>query len=245
MTASLSAPSRTRIKICGLTRPQDVEAAVDAGADAIGLVFYAPSPRAVSVDQAARLARDVPAWISLVGLFVNTPQDDILRVADKVGLSHIQLHGDEQPQDYVRLGRPVVKAIRLPATPGGPAAGGSSAEQAVVSRGHLLESKKWRETAQAVLFDADSAGFGGSGHAFNWEFVSGINETLGRHWVLSGGLNLANLSRALGELSPPAIDVSSGVELVVGGQVQKGIKDPERLRMFVKAVRDFDLARTS
>lgn len=245
MTASLFVPSRTRIKVCGLTRPQDIEAAVDAGADAIGLVFYAPSPRAVSADQAARLARYVPAWVSLVGLFVNTPQDEILRVADQVGLSHIQLHGDEQPQNYPCLGRPVVKAIRLPATSGGPAAGGASAEQAVVSRGHLLESRKWRETAQAVLFDADSAGFGGSGHAFDWNLIAGIGETLGRHWVLSGGLSLENISRALAGLSPPAIDVSSGVEQVVGGQVQKGIKDPERLRMFVKAVRDFDLARIS
>jgi len=139
----------------------------------------------------------------------------------------------------------VVKAIRLPAPLGSPAVGGCSADGAEVSRGHLLESRKWRETAQAVLFDTDSAGFGGSGHAFDWSLVAGIRETLGRHWVLSGGLSLANVSRALVDLSPPAIDVSSGVEQVVGGQVQKGIKDPERLRMFVKAVRDFDLARTS
>lgn len=241
MTANTPSLCRTRIKICGLTRPQDVEAAVDIGADAIGLVFYAPSPRSVSIAQAAMLARSVPAWVSLVGLFVNTPQAEILRVADQVGLSHIQLHGDEQPQHYAGLGRPIVKAIRLPASAGAPS--DPSPPDAATGQTHLLESEAWRVRAQAVLFDADSAGFGGSGHVFDWGLLAELSQSLGRHWVLSGGLRLENIAQALAELSPPAVDVSSGVEQVINGRVQKGVKDPVRMRAFVQAVREFDLVR--
>ena len=241
MTVNTSSLCRTRIKICGLTRPQDVEAAVDSGADAIGLVFYAPSPRSVSIAQAARLARFVPAWVSLVGLFVNTPQEEILRVANQVGLSHIQLHGDEQPQQYAGLGRPIVKAIRLPASAGPPSE--PYTPVAAIAQTHLLESEAWRERAQAGLFDADSTGFGGSGHVFDWGILSGMSRSLGRHWVLSGGLRLENIAQALATLSPPAIDVSSGVEQVINGRVQKGVMDPVRMRAFVQAVREFDLVR--
>ncbi|MGA1252357.1 MAG: phosphoribosylanthranilate isomerase [Burkholderiaceae bacterium] len=248
MTVNTTSLCRTRIKICGLTRPQDVDAAVDSGADAIWIVFYAPSPRSVSIAQAARLARFVPAWVSLVGLFVNTPQEEILRVANQVGLSHIQLHGDEQPQQYAGLGRPIVKAIRLPASAGPPSdsAGPPSAPStpaAAIAQTHLLESETWRERAQAVLFDADSTGFGGSGHVFDWGILSDMSRSLGRHWVLSGGLRLENIAQALATLSPPAIDVSSGVEQVINGRVQKGVKDPVRMRAFVQAVREFDLVR--
>jgi len=216
---------------------------VDAGADAIGLVFYPPSPRAVSVEQASDLARCVSGWVSVVGLFVNTSQDQILRVADRVGLSHIQLHGDERPEDFAALGRPVVKAIRIPAMAGPAPRDGASAT--ITSQAHLIESEQWRSRAQAVLFDADSAGFGGSGHCFNWGLLSGVSQTLGRHWILSGGLSLENITEALSGLSPPAVDVSSGVEQVINGCPQKGIKDPTRLRAFVQAVRDFDLGRRS
>lgn len=232
---------RTRIKICGLTRIGDLEAAVDAGADAVGLVFYPPSPRYVTVDRAAELAKVVPAWVSLVGLFVNTPADEIRRVADRVGLSHIQLHGDERPDQYRDIGRPLVKAIRLPAA----AAEVSKEADTPIARGqaHLLESHEWRHLAQAVLFDADSAGFGGSGQLFDWGVLSQGTQTLGRHWVLSGGLSPDNIDEALHRLNPPAVDVSSGVEQLIDGCVQKGTKDSDRMYAFIKAVRAFDLAR--
>lgn len=231
---------RTRVKICGLTRVEDLEAAVDAGADAVGLVFYPPSPRAVTPAQAAVLARSVPAWVSLVGLFVNTPASEIRAVADTVGLSHIQLHGDEKPEHYANLGRPVVKAIRLPASRQAPAEAGASG---AAVQGHLIESLTWRYVAQAVLFDADSAGFGGSGQSFDWGLLTQGVQTLGRHWVLSGGLGPHNIEEALRRLKPPAVDVSSGVEQLLDGRLQKGMKDPVRIDAFMKAVRAVDLVR--
>ena len=146
---------RTRIKICGLTRESDLDAAVEAGVDAVGFVFYGASPRAVSMDRARILARRLPAWVASVGLFVNASKDEVLRTAETVGLSHLQLHGDETPSDCTGLGRPVIKAIRVRAT----------TDAQSVDR----EAKRLRalmtdfSNCQAVLLDADSAGFGGSG----------------------------------------------------------------------------------
>lgn len=233
---------RTRVKICGLTRVEDLEAAVDAGADAVGLVFYPPSPRAVTPAQAAVLARSVPAWVSVVGLFVNTPASEIRAVADTVGLSHIQLHGDEKPEHYTNLGRPVVKAIRLPALAPGPAEAGAGG---AVVESLLIESVAWRRLTQAVLFDADSAGFGGSGQSFDWGLLTQGTQSLGRHWVLSGGLGVHNIEEALRRLNPPAVDVSSGVEQLLDGRLQKGMKDPVRIDAFMKAVRAVDLSRNN
>jgi phosphoribosylanthranilate isomerase len=219
---------RTRIKICGLTRPQDVDAAVEAGVDAVGLVFYAASPRAVDVVTARQLVRRLPAWMASVGLFVNASREQILQTADAVGLSHLQLHGDETPEDCQGYGRPVIKAIRLPA-----GSGGISAEA-------LVKLAQPYGNAAAVLFDADSAGFGGSGHSFDWACLQGANASLNQTWVLSGGLSTDNVADAVRRLRPPAVDVSSGVEQLINGKPQKGIKDSQRIAAFVEAVRAAD-----
>jgi phosphoribosylanthranilate isomerase len=225
---------RTRIKICGLTRPEDVDAAVEAGVDAIGLVFYPASPRFVEIETARQLVRRLPAWMACVGLFVNASREQILRTSDAVGLSHLQLHGDETPMDCQGFGRPVIKAIRLPAGPMSPNSQGGLDGSALIKL-----TQPYGDCA-AVLFDADSAGFGGSGQSFDWRCLADSASTLGRAWVLSGGLSLDNVADAVKRLRPPAVDVSSGVEQVVDGRTQKGIKDPVRIQAFVNAVRMAD-----
>jgi phosphoribosylanthranilate isomerase len=222
---------RTRIKICGLTRPDDVDAAVEAGVDAIGLVFYAASPRFVDTETARQLVRRLPAWMASVGLFVNASREQILRTADAVGLSHLQLHGDETPADCQGFGRPVVKAIRLPA---------DSQGQGGLDGAALIKLIQPYEDCTAVLFDADSAGFGGSGQSFDWACLDQAREDLGQAWVLSGGLSVDNVGEAVRRLRPPAVDVSSGVEAVIEGKPQKGIKDLGRISAFVSAVRAAD-----
>lgn len=222
---------RTRIKVCGLTRESDVDAAVAAGVDAVGFVFYAASPRAVSQEQARALVRRLPAWVSAVGLFVNSPRETILQVADQVGLSHIQLHGDETPGDCQGLGRPVIKALRVKT--------GLASALAAAEADRLAGLIQDFSGCQAVLFDADSAGFGGSGQAFDWSILSlalakapGLPPT----WVLSGGLESGSVGQAIAALRPPCVDVSSGVELIQDGVTKKGIKDPQRIAQFVAAV---------
>ncbi|MBU3723889.1 MAG: phosphoribosylanthranilate isomerase [Burkholderiaceae bacterium] len=228
---------RTRIKVCGLTREPDVDDAVEAGVDAIGFVFYEPSPRSVSIQQAQRLARRVPAWVCLVGLFVNAPRNIMLSVADEVGLSHLQLHGDESPDDCRGLGRPVIKALRIGSevfTPG--AAQGNAIAQRVAAY----------EDCHAVLFDADSVGFGGSGQSFDWGLLEGVFARAPRlesSWVLSGGLESGSVGQAIARLRPPCVDVSSGVEARENGKQLKGIKDARRIREFVASVRVADALR--
>ena len=165
---------RTRIKICGLTRPEDVDAAVEAGVDAIGLVFYPASPRFVQIETARQLVRRLPAWMSSVGLFVNATREQILQTADAVGLSHLQLHGDETPADCQGFGRPVIKAIRLPAGP---------ASQGALDGAALIKLTQPYGDCAAVLFDADSAGFGGSGQSFDWTCLADSASTLGRAYL--------------------------------------------------------------
>jgi phosphoribosylanthranilate isomerase len=228
---------RTRIKVCGLTRESDVDAAVAAGVDAVGFVFYAASPRAVSASQARALVRRLPAWVSAVGLFVNAPRDTILRVANEAGLSHIQLHGDESPADCQGLGRPVIKAIRVK-TGLTPAASGAEADRVA----QLVQDFS---DCQAVLFDADSAGFGGSGQAFDWSILSRAfakAPALRATWVLSGGLESGSVGQAIAAIAPPCVDVSSGVEVIQGGSTVKGVKDAQRIAQFVAAVNAVDQA---
>ncbi|MEN9759616.1 MAG: hypothetical protein RL676_765 [Pseudomonadota bacterium] len=225
---------RTRIKICGLTREPDVDAALAAGADALGFVFYEKSPRCVSIQQAQRLVRRLPAWVASVGLFVNTPRDVVLQVSDQVGLSHIQLHGDESPEDCAGLGRPVIKAIRI--------------AQDDHTPGHLARRVAQYMDCQAVLFDADSSAFGGSGRSFDWSILAGAFDKapgLAATWVLSGGLESGSVGRAIAQCSPPCVDVSSGVEQQEGGVSVKGIKDAQRIVEFVAAVRAADQKNVS
>ncbi len=221
--------ARTRIKICGLTREADVDAAVAAGADAIGFVLYAKSPRAVSARRAAELARRLPPFVTPVLLFVNEEAADISAACAQVPGAMLQFHGDESPQACwaasARGQRPYLRAARIPLGDAG--------------RGFdLLKFSQDYSQAQGILLDAQVEGFGGGGHAFNWSLLP---PNVNAHLVLSGGLNAANVTDGIVQLRPRcktlAVDISSGVE--VPGQ--KGIKDPNRIREFVAAVHRADL----
>jgi phosphoribosylanthranilate isomerase len=220
--------SRTRIKICGLTREQDVDAAVAAGVDAIGFVMYAPSPRAVTVERAAELALRLPAFVTPVLLFVNETAEAIAHACMQVPGAWLQFHGDETP-DHCRkiartLGRRWIRAARIPLeTPPG--------EEPF----DLLKYAQDYSDAQAVLLDAHVDGYGGGGKTFNW---SQLPPNVNAHLVLSGGLNAANVTDGIRALRHHghslAVDVSSGVESA------KGIKDAAKIHEFVRAVRAAD-----
>jgi phosphoribosylanthranilate isomerase len=219
---------RTRIKICGLTREQDVDAAVAAGVDAIGFVMYAPSPRAVTVERAAELVLRLPAFVTPVLLFVNETAEAIAHACVQVPGAWLQFHGDETP-DHCRkiartLGRRWIRAARIPLeTPAG--------EEPF----DLLKYAQDYSDAQAVLLDAHVEGYGGSGKTFNW---SQLPPNVNAHLVLSGGLNAANVTDGIRALRNHghslAVDVSSGVESA------KGIKDAAKINEFVRAVRAAD-----
>lgn len=208
--------ARTRIKICGITRDQDLHAVLDAGADALGFVFYPPSPRYVAPEQAQRLARQVPPFVTRVGLFVNAAPEQVRQVLQDVPLELLQFHGDEDAAYCAQFGRPWIKAIRM--RPGV----------------DLLESATEFSGAQALLVDAFVDGYGGGGQAFDWSLIPA---SLPLPLILSGGLHPANVGSAVRAVRPWAVDVSSGVE-VVGGP--KGIKDSHRIEEFVAGVRDAD-----
>jgi phosphoribosylanthranilate isomerase len=226
---------RTRIKICGLTRAEDIDACVEAGVDAVGFVFYAKSPRAITPEKARELVRRLPAWMSAVGLFVNAGREEILQAADQSGISHIQLHGDETADDCHGLGRPVIKAIRVRPTP--------TPESFDLERSRLDSLLAEFSGVAAPLFDADSPAFGGSGQGFDWRLLSSLagpsaQNSLGPNptWVLSGGLESGSVGKAIADLTPPCVDVSSGVELRHNGELRRGLKDASRIRDFVAAV---------
>lgn len=205
--------SRTRIKICGLTRPEDVRAAVEAGADAIGLVFYPPSPRAVDVERAAALAALLPPFVTAVGLFVNPAPAQVAEVLARVPLQLLQFHGDESEADCARYGRPWIKAARM--RPGV----------------DLLEFASCHPRASGILLDAFVDGYGGGGRTFDWALIPA---GFGRPLVLSGGLDPDNVGEAVRRVRPWAVDVSSGVESA------KGIKDAAKIAAFIAGVRDAD-----
>ena len=203
----------TRIKMCGLTREADVDAAVAAGADAIGFVFYPPSPRYVSPERAAELARRVPPFVEVVGLFVNATPAEIEATCAQVPLNLLQFHGDESPEDCRRYHRPYIRAARV--RPGL----------------DLVEFARSFGDARGLLLDAFVEGYGGGGHVFDWALIP---PALPLPLILSGGLNAANVGEALQRVCPVAVDVSSGIE------AGKGIKDHSKIAAFAAAVRKTD-----
>ena len=204
---------KTRIKICGLTRASDLQDAVDAGVDALGLVFYPPSPRYVDRAAAASLASRVPPLVTIVGLFVNADPARVRATLAAVPIHLLQMHGDEDEPYCRQFERPYVKAARVRAGM------------------DLLQYAAGFPSAQALLLDAFVEGYGGGGKVFDWSLVP---PTLGKPLILSGGLDAGNVGDAVRRLKPAAVDVSSGVE------ADKGIKDAKKIRAFVKAVRAAD-----
>ena len=226
--------ARTRIKICGLTREADVDAAVAAGADAIGFVLYAKSPRGITAERAAVLARRLPPMVTPVLLFVNESPARMAAASAQVPGATLQFHGDESPADCEKAAqacaRPYWRAARIPLA--------QAAAFDLVKFAHDYTS------AQAVLLDAYTDSFGGAGKAFDW---SRVPTNVPAHLVLSGGLTPANVGdgiRALrGRGHSLAVDISSGVEAAgPGGQPLKGIKDADKMHQFVAAVRAADLS---
>ncbi len=222
---------RTRIKICGLTRDADVDAAAAAGVDALGFVLYRPSARYVSAERAAELAARLPPFITPVLLFVNAPPDEVVHAAHLMPQALLQFHGDETPQQCTGYGRPFLRAARLPT---------GDAPEAAPSSSALLEYVQQFRAAQAILLDAQVEGYGGGGKTFNW---SHLPTSVNAHLVLSGGLTPANVTDGILQVRPRcktlAVDVSSGDE------VSKGIKSADKIHQFVAAVRaaDAQLAR--
>jgi phosphoribosylanthranilate isomerase len=206
-------PLRTRIKICGLTREADVAAAVDAGADAIGLVFYERSPRHVTLDRAVALVRELPPFVTPVGLFVNASAADLAAACAAIPGLLLQFHGDEDVAACEAPCRPYLRAARV-----GPGF-------------DLLNFATLYSSAQAILLDAFVEGYGGGGKVFDWSLIP---PNVSRPVVLSGGLNHANVIDGITRVRPSAVDVSSGVEAA------KGIKDAELIRRFCAAVREAD-----
>lgn len=209
---------RTRVKICGITRSQDVKAACDAGADAIGLVFYPKSSRLVSIEQARALRQDVPAFVSVAVLFVNAAREQVQQVLEQVRPDIIQFHGDETADYCTSFGHPYMKAFRV---------GGPGLEDAT----SVLKACRMHPEASAWLFDSYSPGYGGSGLTFD---VALLDEVMraedSRPLVLAGGLKPENVADAVRSVRPYALDVSSGVE------DSGGIKSAEKITAFMKAV---------
>lgn len=206
--------TRTRVKVCGLTRVEDVDAVARSGADAIGLVFYPASPRLLSLGQARTLRAAAPPFVSVVALFVNAPREDVLRVLETVRPDALQFHGEETQQFCAQFGLPYVKACR-------------------VRRGvDLLEYLRSFPDASGWLLDAYVEGYGGEGASFDWSLAPAERE---RPLILSGGLTRENVGDAIRRVAPWAVDVSSGVESA------KGIKDAAKIAAFIAEVRNADL----
>ena len=206
---------RTRIKICGLTCEADVDAAAEAGADAIGLVFYERSPRCVTLDRAVALAARLPPFVTPVGLFVNAAAAKVDAAVAAVPGLLLQFHGDETPEACARAGRPFIRAARM----------GAGLD--------LLDFAQRFGQARALLLDAHVEGYGGAGKVFDWSLVPAAG-VVPLPLVLSGGLHAANVAEGMLRLRPWAVDVSSGVESA------RGMKDPAAMRRFCAAVRQAD-----
>lgn len=215
---------RTRIKLCGLTRAEDVAAAVEAGADAIGLVFYPPSPRHVTPQQAGELLASLPPFVTAVGLFVNPTVEQVLQTIAAAPITMLQFHGDETPQQCAEIAqavrRPFLRALRI---------------RPETTAADLLEfDRQYRACSPLYagpLLDTWSDAYGGTGKVFDWSLIPA---DIARRAALSGGLNAQNATDAVRQLRPHAVDVSSGIEAA------KGVKDAALMRAFVSAVRQAD-----
>ncbi len=204
---------RTRVKFCGFTREQDVQQAVALGADALGFVLYEKSPRYVSPERVTQLCAGVPAFVSTVALFVNADIEQIRAVLHQAPIQIVQLHGDESFEFAVHLQQtlniPVIKAVRVNA------------------RTDWAEIERHVDRLAGVLLDSDSVGYGGSGHGFDWHSIP--DELRGRI-ILSGGLSVDSVGEAMAQVTPYAVDVSSGIEL------SKGVKSADKMRAFMQQV---------
>lgn len=201
---------RVRVKICGITSVQDALTAVKHGADAIGLVFYAPSSRNVSIAQAQEIARQIPAFVSVVGLFVNAEASFVNKVISQVKINLLQFHGDETPEECNQFSLPFIKAIRVkPDT-------------------NLIQCAIDFSAAKALLLDTYTEGLmGGTGHVFDWDLIP---KQMAKPVILAGGLTADNVAQAIQKVQPYAVDVSGGVEM------SKGIKDTDKIAAFMQQV---------
>ena len=205
---------RTRVKVCGITRPQDARAAADAGADAVGLVFYPPSPRYLSAERAVEIRDALPPFVQSVALFVNPDAAQVAQVIGRVRPAMLQFHGEEDPAFCGQFGMPFVKAVRV--KPGV----------------DTLEYLRPFSRAAGWLFDSHVAEYGGVGEAFDLSLLPVVED---RPVILSGGLSRENVGAAIRRVRPWGVDVSSGVEAA------KGIKDPARIAAFIAEVRNADV----
>ena len=202
--------NRTRVKICGITSVKDALFAVNAGADAIGLVFYAPSPRFVTIEQAQKIVAAMPPFVSVVALFVNALPIEIKTVLARVRIDIVQFHGDETRSDCEQIKLPYYKAIRVKADT------------------NLLQYEAEFSSAKALLLDTYSdAAFGGTGQVFDWGVIP---QNLTKPVILAGGLTAENVALGIKQVRPYAVDVSGGVEQ------SKGVKDVAKIAAFIHAV---------
>jgi phosphoribosylanthranilate isomerase len=212
MKTKHSTLARVRIKICGITRLEDALAATHLGADAVGLVFYPESPRAVSIDTASRISAALPPFVARVGLFVNATAAEINQVLQGVTLDLLQFHGDEEPVECARYSKPYIKAVRM------------SESMDVPGLAQRFGG------ASALLLDTYVQGtHGGTGKSFNWSIIPAH---VGKPIILAGGLNAGNVASAIRTALPYAVDVSGGVES------GKGIKDAGKMAEFIREVRN-------
>jgi phosphoribosylanthranilate isomerase len=217
--------SRTRVKICGITRLADGLSAAREGADAIGFIFWDGTPRRIATDVACAIAAALPPYVTIVGLFVDPEPAEVRAMLAAVPLDLLQFHGNEPPELCRAFPRPYIKAVAVGAR---------------ASKDGLLEYAARYPDAAGWLFDAPPAGGlpGGTGQTFDW---GALPRDLPRPVVLSGGLNATNVGAAVRRVRPWAVDVSSGVEAIgADGTPTKGIKDPERIRAFIEEVRHAD-----
>jgi phosphoribosylanthranilate isomerase len=208
---------RTRIKICGITRVEDALKVVDAGADAVGLVFYDPSPRSVRINQATEIAAAVPAFVSVVALFVDPTKEYVQEVLNNVRIDLLQFHGDEENDFCSQFKIPFIKAIRV-----------RQASDVVASSLRFPNSV-------GILLDSYKPGVpGGTGESFDWSLIP---KNHSNPIILAGGLTPENVASAINDVQPFAVDISGGVE------VSKGIKDSEKIKKFVSEVYDVDYSK--